>query len=100
MFHKPKPKPVVQASMEAPALSDLIQLAQESSRMLSAVRQLIPQGLQSQITAGPWDRNQWCILVNNSSAATKMRHLQPALEAHLRTQGWAVQSMRFKVLKT
>ncbi|MGQ0708475.1 MAG: hypothetical protein ACT4NV_01870 [Rhodoferax sp.] len=99
MFRKTVPKRIGQATMEAPTLARLATLALESSAMLRCIESLVPPGLRAQLQAGPWDQSQWCILVSNNAVAAKLRQLQPALESHLRSKGWNVQSLRLKVVK-
>jgi len=53
--------------------------------------------LRSAITAGPIDGLNWCLIVNNNSAAAKLRQLLPALTAHLHSKGWEVNAIRIKV---
>jgi hypothetical protein len=38
------------------------------------------------------------VLVPSNAASAKLRQLEPALLAHLRTHGWDVQQMRFKIM--
>ena len=88
---------VAQASQESPALARLTGLIHDSSARLKAVEPLIPPMLRGAIQAGPIDGEVWCLLVKSSAAAAKLRQLQPALLAHLRTKGWAVSTIRLKV---
>jgi hypothetical protein len=43
------------------------------------------------------DGTSWCLLVTGNAAAAKLRQLLPALQAHLRSRGWEVNSIRLKV---
>ena len=86
-----------QASQQSPMLAQLASLSRDSSARLRAVQPLIPPLLHSCIQAGPIDGATWCLLVSSNAAAAKVRQLLPALSAHLRTQGWDVQSIRLKV---
>jgi hypothetical protein len=58
---------------------------------------LIPAPLRSAVKAGPIDGTDWCLLVESSAAAAKLRQLIPALLAHLCSRGWQVNSIRLKV---
>jgi hypothetical protein len=86
-----------QAADEAPMLAQLSALVQDSSARLRAIEPLIPAALRTSVRAGPIDGTHWCILVKGNSAAAKLRQLQPALEAHLRSKGWEVSAIRIKV---
>jgi len=58
---------------------------------------LIPVALRKAVKAGPIDGTTWCLLLDNNAVAAKMRQLLPALEAHLRSKGWEINSIRLKV---
>ena len=75
----------------------LTELARDSVARLAAIQSLIPAALRSSIKAGPIEGVTWCLLLDNNAAAAKMRQLLPALQAHLRTKGWVVDSIRLKV---
>ncbi len=78
-------------------LARLMALAEESGQRLAAISPLLPAGLRSHIAAGPIDGPQWCLLVQNSAAAAKLRQLLPTLLAALNRRGWEVTSIRLKV---
>jgi hypothetical protein len=86
-----------QATQESPTLARLAGLAAESSERLRLLDALIPAALRSAIQAGPIDGTQWCLLVDNNAVAAKIRQLQPALESHLRSKGFEINSIRLKV---
>ena len=86
-----------QASQDSPVLMRLTELARDSVARLAAIQSLIPAPLRSSIKAGPIEGVTWCLLLDNNAAAAKIRQLLPALQAHLRTKGWAVDSIRLKV---
>lgn len=92
------PISVQQASLEAPALAELMRQAQESRQRLRSVLPLIPLGLHTAIQAGPIDGTQWSLLVSSPAAASKLRQLLPALQAHLRSKGWQVEKIQLRVL--
>jgi hypothetical protein len=91
------PVTLQQAAEESPTLARLAQLARESGERLKAVEPLIPAALRSAVKAGPIDGTDWCLLVDSSAAAAKLRQLIPALLAHLCDRGWQVNSIRLKV---
>ena len=78
-------------------MAKLTALTQESSARLKAIEGLIPPLLRPAIQAGPIEGACWCLLVRSNAAAAKVRQLLPAFEAHLRSQGWEVNSIRLKV---
>ena len=86
-----------QASEEAPKLAQLMELARDSSARLGAIRTLIPAALHGSLQAGPIDGANWCLIVPNNAAAAKLRQLIPALLAHLRSQGWDVNTIRIRI---
>ncbi|GAB2732429.1 hypothetical protein GCM10027019_09800 [Melaminivora jejuensis] len=88
---------VQQASQEAPTLARLTALTRESSERLRAVEVLIPPLLRPALQAGPIEGDSWCLLVRGNAAAAKLRQLLPALQAHLRSRGWEVNSIRLKI---
>ena len=90
--------PLMQAAEQSPTLARLTGLARDSGERLRQVQELIPPGLRSTVRAGPIEGASWCLLVESNAAAAKLRQLVPALLAHLRTKGWAVEAIRLKVL--
>jgi hypothetical protein len=49
------------------------------------------------VQAGPIDGTTWCLLVKSNAAAAKIRQLLPAFQAHFRSRGWEVNSIRLKL---
>jgi len=88
---------ILQATQDTPALARLAELATESTARLKAIQPLIPVALRSAIQAGPIDGTAWCLILDNSAVAAKVRQLLPALESHLRSKGWEVTAIRLKV---
>jgi hypothetical protein len=88
---------VQQAAQDSPTFARLSSLAAESTARLRSVQPLIPSALRTAIKAGPIEGAVWCIILESNAAASKLRQLLPALESHLRTKGWDVQSIRLKV---
>jgi hypothetical protein len=86
-----------QAALGTPTLARLIELGRESSQRLKAIETLLPPSLRAGITAGPIDGSVWCLLVQSNAVAAKLRQLLPALEAHLRSKGCEVTSIRLKI---
>jgi len=87
----------LQASQDSPTLARLTELSRDSVARLNALDGLIPTALRPAIQAGPIDGDAWCLLLDNNAVAAKVRQLLPALLAHLRAQGWEVNSIRLKV---
>ena len=88
---------LLQASQDSPTLARLTELTRDSVARLAAIQPLIPSNLRHAIQAGPIDGPVWCLLLDNNAAAAKIRQLLPAMEAHLRSKGWEVNSIRLKV---
>ena len=91
------PVTLQQAADDSPTLARLAELARESAERLRAVESLIPATLRPQVKAGPIDGSAWCLLVDGSAAAAKLRQVLPALQAHLCGRGWQVTAIRIKV---
>ena|SRR5882724_516168 len=91
------PVTLKQAAEDSPTLARLTQLARDSGERLEAVELLIPAPLRSTVRAGPIDGPAWCLLVDSSAAAAKIRQVVPALLNRLRDRGWQVTSIRLKV---
>jgi hypothetical protein len=88
---------VLQATQDSPTLARLADLAMDSSARLKSIQPLIPPALRSAIQAGPLEGGAWCLLLDNNAVAAKVRQLLPSLEAHLRSKGWEITSIRLKV---
>ena len=86
-----------QATEASPTLARLVELSRDSVARLKAVTALIPASMRPAITAGPIEGSVWCLLVDNNAIAAKLRQLLPALQAHLRSKGWEITSIRLKV---
>jgi hypothetical protein len=87
----------LQAAHESPTLSHLSALTKESSARLKSLESLIPSALLKNIKPGPIEGSTWCLLLDNNAVAAKLRQMMPALQAHLRSKGWEVTSIRIKV---
>ena len=88
---------VEQAAQDSPTLARLAQLARESGERLKAIEPLIPAPLRRWVRPGPSEGTSWCLLVEGSAAAAKLRQLLPALQARLCDRGWQVTAIRLKV---
>ncbi len=89
-----------QASQDSPTLAKLTELSRDSVARLKAIEALIPSPLRTCIKAGPIEGTVWCLILENNSAAAKIRQLLPAMAAHLRVKGWDVETIRLKVQVT
>ncbi len=87
----------MQAAQGSDELARLSKLVMESSARLQSIQTLIPAALRASVHAGPIDGPVWCLILDNAAAMTKIRQLLPALQAHLRTKGWEVDSIRLKL---
>ena len=88
---------VLQATQDSPTLARLADLAIDSSARLKAIQSLIPASLRPAIQAGPIEGLSWSLILDNAAVAAKLRQLLPALQAHLQTKGWEINSIRLKV---
>jgi len=60
---------------------------------------LVSTSMFSAMTANlPAEADVWCMLVNGSAAAAKLRQLAPMLQARLKSRGWDVSTIRIKVM--
>ncbi|MEI8029310.1 MAG: hypothetical protein WCH35_05980 [Comamonadaceae bacterium] len=88
---------LLQASQESPTLVRLNELSRDSVARLKAIESLIPASLRTAVKAGPIEGPVWCLILDNNATAAKIRQILPALESHLRVNGWEVNSIRLKV---
>jgi hypothetical protein len=89
--------PLHEAAEGSPTLARLAQLARESGERLKAIESSIPAALRASIRPGPIDGTSWCLLVDSSAAAAKLRQLLPILQAKLNSSGWQVTAIRLKL---
>jgi hypothetical protein len=97
MTRRHYPVPLHEAAEEAPTLARLAQLARESGERLKVIESLIPAPLRPAVRPGPIDGASWCLLVDGSAAAAKLRQLLPLFQDRLNSRGWQVTSIRLKV---
>jgi len=97
MTRRHHPVPLFQAAEESPTLARLAQLARESGERLRAIESAIPAPLRASIRPGPIDGTTWCLLVDSSAAAAKLRQLLPLLQQKLIDRGWEVTAIRLRV---
>jgi len=97
MNRRHHPVSVLQAAEEAPTLARLAQLARESGERLAAIQPCIPASLRACLRPGPIDGTTWCLLVDSSAAAAKLRQLLPVLQSKLNSDGWQVTAIRLKL---
>ena len=89
--------PLHEAAEESPTLARLAQLARESGERLKAIELCIPAALRGSVRPGPIEGTTWCLLVEGSAAAAKLRQVLPVLQAKLNSNGWQVTAIRLKV---
>jgi hypothetical protein len=87
-----------QAAEGSPTLGSLMARARDTAERLKAVEGLIPPAMRGAVQAGPAEGDVWCLLVNGSAAAAKLRQLAPMLQARLKSRGWDVSTIRIKVM--
>lgn len=86
-----------QAADGSPTLAGLLARARDASERLAAIEELIPAELRRAVRAGPAEGDVWCLLVQGSAAAAKLRQLTPRLVTRLKSKGWDVATIRLKV---
>lgn len=86
-----------QASDQSPTLASLAARVHDTNERLDAVLELVPADMRGALSAGPVEDGVWCLLVQGSAAAAKLRQLLPALQARLRSRGWHETTIRIKV---
>jgi hypothetical protein len=91
------PVPLQQAAEESPTFARLAQLARESGERFKAIESSIPAALRPCIRPGAIEGGTWCLLVDNSAVAAKLRQLLPVLQGKLSHHGWEVSLIRLKV---
>lgn len=97
MTRRHHPVPLHEAAEESPTLARLAQLARESGERLKAIEPSIPAPLRRSVRPGPIEGTTWCLLVDSSAAAAKLRQLLPVLQDKLNSLGWQVTAIRLKV---
>lgn len=97
MIRRHHPVSVHQAAEEAPSLARLAQLARESGERLKAIQSCIPAPLRPSVRPGPIDGTTWCLLVDSSAAAAKLRQLLPVLQSRLNSSGYQVTAIRLRL---
>jgi hypothetical protein len=80
-------------------LALLARRMRDSQNRLAAISGLLAPAMRPHVQAGPIDDEGWSLLVANNAVAAKLRQMLPALEAHLRSQGWAGPPVRVKLFK-
>jgi hypothetical protein len=88
---------LLEAAEASPTLAGLAARARDSADRLAAVLDLVPPDMRATLQAGPAEGDTWCLLVNGSAAAAKLRQLTPLLKVRLRNKGWEVSNIRIKV---
>ena len=86
-----------QAVDSSPSLAALQQRIRDSQRYLEWIQPVRPAGLRQHVKPGPVQDTDWCLLVNNASVSTKLRHLLPTMLSTLRQRGAQINSIRVKV---
>lgn len=86
-----------QATDDSPTLASLAARVRDTSERLRVVLELIPAEMRGAVQAGPVEAEVWCLLVQGSAAAAKLRQLLPALQTRLRNRGWENATIRIKV---
>ena len=86
-----------EAAEAAPTLGALRERIKASQGCLEQVLHLIPSTLRAHVKPGPLQEGEWCLLVSNAAASTKLRQLLPILQSELVRNGRQITSIRLKV---
>lgn len=86
-----------QAVDAAAPLAALQERLRASQWCLEQIQPLMPAPLRTQVTAGPLDGNEWCLLVRSAAASAKLRQLLPTFVQALAQRGAQVSAIRLKV---
>lgn len=86
-----------QAIHGAPTLAHLSDLVAQSQKRLAIILPLLPAGMRKAVRSGPLDGTDWCLLVDNTAAAAKLRQLLPAMKLALEHRGLPIGQLRIKV---
>ena len=89
---------VLQASLDSPTLARLAELSAQSTACLRCIDALLPRTLRTGVQAGPIEAQVWCLLVDNTAIAAKLRQLLPVLQERLAREGHDITAIRIKVL--
>jgi hypothetical protein len=80
-----------------PVLAALLQRQRESNQRLQSLRDCLDHPLLAQLTAGPLDDSRWVLLVPDSAAAAKLKHLLPRMQQVLLSAGWPSRELKLKL---
>jgi hypothetical protein len=80
-----------------PVLAALLQRQRESNQRLQSLRECLDHPLLAQLTAGPLDDSRWVLLVADSAAAAKLKHLLPRMQQVLLSAGWPSRELKLKL---
>lgn len=86
-----------QAAEEAPVLSQLMQKTRLSQQCAQSIADLVPAPLRPSLAYGSVEEGEWCVLVQNNAAASKVRHLLPLWVSRLQQQGLGVRRIRLRL---
>ena len=86
-----------EAAEAAPSLGALKERIRASQGCMEQILHLIPSTLRAHVKPGPLQEGEWCLLVGNAAASTKLRQLLPVLQNELVRSGRQITSIRLKV---
>ena len=78
-------------------LAHLADLGAQSTARLRCIEALLPRSLRAGVQAGPVEGSAWCLLVDSTAIAAKLRQLLPSLLERLAHEGHDVTAIRIKV---
>lgn len=89
-----------EAIQSASGLAGLNARCMEAQSYLDHVLPMIPFALRACVQAGPVENGVWCLLVQNGTAAAKLRQLEPSLITSLKKKHPTISHLRIKVVKS
>lgn len=96
--HPSRPLRVDEVIAAAPTLARLAERARLADALLRTLLPALPAGLRHAVQAGPVEGSEWCLLVQGSPAAAKLRQLLPDLVHMLRQHGHAIDRIRLRLV--
>jgi hypothetical protein len=90
-------RPVATAIGESASLAGLLARLAQSQARWAAVAPLLTPELAALARPGTLDDKGWVIVAEHASAAAKLRHCLPEIEAALSAKGWAGLQVKIKV---
>jgi hypothetical protein len=92
-----KPQLALKALTHSNELSNLLERARDSQRLLDTLKSLLPSEIHRDVKSSTLEGDTWCLLVPNNAVMAKVRNMLPSLAAHLRAKGFDIKTIRLKI---